>query len=296
MTPRRRANAIQAHSLHCQGLTYRQIGERMNRSVSTVAAYIKDFHAHRDEITASLAADQLVHSLAGINTPDPDLHQQHINTARELRLQVDTLDKVTERRQRRDRRIQEEQIKDFTRESKAAEELAKTLIENDLWEDPTPLNHFAATGQLLPDAPIPPISDAPRPARPGQRPGDAGPSAPNSANTAAPLSPPTSPKKRTENPTKPKSNSQKTKQTRTNPNKSEQAPATSPAKQAKSTSKRRKTKKQRRQKPEKPQLPPRPPKPTGPEYPASWDNPLGYVPRRNEEIPLVRELFGRPPR
>ncbi len=283
MTPRRRANAIQAHSLHCQGLTYRQIGERMNRSISTVATYIKDFHEHRDEITASLAADQLVHSLAGINTPDPDLHQQHINTARELRLQVDTLDKVTERRQRRDRRIQEEQIKDFTRESKAAEELGKTLIENDLWEDPTPLNHFAATGQLLPKSSPSGGAVAKRLRGPASIPTD----------SKASLSPQTSPTKPKENPTKPKSNTQKPKQTRTNPNKTEQVRPETPAKQAKSTSKRRKTKKQRRQKPPKPQLPP---KPTGPEYPASWDNPLGYVPRRNEEIPLVRELFGRPHR
>ena len=78
MTPRRRANALQAHSLHCQGLTYRQIAQRMQRSASTIAGYIKDFHLHRDEIAETLAADQLVHSLAGINNPDPELHQQHI--------------------------------------------------------------------------------------------------------------------------------------------------------------------------------------------------------------------------
>ena len=72
----------------------------MQRSPSTIAGYIKDFHAHRDEIAETLAADQLVHSLAGINNPDPDLHQEHIQAARELRLQVDTLDRLTDRRQR----------------------------------------------------------------------------------------------------------------------------------------------------------------------------------------------------
>ena len=71
MTPRRRANALQAHSLHCQGLTYRQIAQRMQRSASTIAGYIKDFHAHRDEIAETLAADQLVHSLAGHQQPRP---------------------------------------------------------------------------------------------------------------------------------------------------------------------------------------------------------------------------------
>ena len=146
MTPRRRANALQAHSLHCQGLTYRQIAQRMQRSASTIAGYIKDFHAHRDEIAETLAADQLVHSLAGINNPDPDLHQQHINAARELRLQVDTLDRLTDRRQRRDRRIFEEQSADSIRNLEAYEELAETLIKSGLWDDPTPLDHFFQTG------------------------------------------------------------------------------------------------------------------------------------------------------
>ena len=148
MTPRRRANALQAHSLHCQGLTYRQIAARMQRSASTIAGYIKDFHAHRDEIAETLAADQLVHSLAGINNPDPDLHQQHIQAARELRLQVDTLDRLTDRRQRRDRRVFEEQSADSIRNLEAYEELAETLITSGLWDDPTPLDHFWQTSHF----------------------------------------------------------------------------------------------------------------------------------------------------
>ena len=120
----------------------------MQRSASTIAGYIKDFHAHRDEITETLAADQLVHSLAGINNPDPDLHQQHIQAARELRLQVDTLDRLTDRRQRRDRRVFEEQSADSIRNLEAYEELAETLIKSGLWDDPTPLDHFFQTGHF----------------------------------------------------------------------------------------------------------------------------------------------------
>ena len=217
MTPRRRANALQAHSLHCQGLTYRQIAARMQRSASTIAGYIKDFHAHRDEIAETLAADQLVHSLAGINNPDPDLHQQHINAARELRLQVDTLDRLTDRRQRRDRRVFEEQSADSIRNLEAYEELAETLIKSGLWDDPTPLDRFWQTSHF-PNEPT--TSVAPRP--------DAGPRAPNHADRTASLSPPntptahpdqpqTTPQNTRSNPPKPPNSPIKPDQIRTNP-------------------------------------------------------------------------------
>ena len=40
----------------------------------------------------------------------------------------------------------------------------------------------------------------------------------------------------------------------------------------------------------------RPRRPVGPQYPFSWDdNPVGYLPRQPEEIPLVRQIFGQPP-
>ncbi len=283
MTPRLRAHALQAHSLHCQGLTYRQIGERMKRSPSTVAGYIKAFNTHRDEIIQSLAADQLAHSLAGLNSEDSDLHQQHIDTARELRLQTDTLDRIADRQQRRHRRIQEEEIADTVRDIKATEELAEVLIKNDLWEDTTRLDHFIQTGEIPTDAPNPtsdasnPTSDAPR--------SDAGPRATNLADTFASLSAPNSPTKPDQHPNNPKPPPRKSEQTRTNPIEPEQDPARSPAKQAKSDSRSEKPEEQPRQQPERR---------IGPKFPISYHNPTGYVPRRNEEIPLVRELFGRP--
>ena len=227
MTPRRRANALQAHSLHCQGLTYRQIAARMQRSASTIAGYIKDFHAHRDEIAETLAADQLVHSLAGINNPDPDLHQQHIQAARELRLQVDTLDRLTDRRQRRDRRIFEEQSADSIRNLEAYEELAETLIKSGLWDDPTPLDRFWQTSHF-PNEPT--TSVAPRP--------DAGPRAPNHADRTASLSPPNTPTAHPDQPPnnpakhsiKPTKTTQFPDQTRSNPNKPDQDRPTIPSK------------------------------------------------------------------
>ena len=242
MTPRRRTNALQAHSLQCQGLTHRQIGERMQRPPSTVAGHLKDYETHRDETIQSLAADQLAHSLAGLNTTDPDLHQQHINAARELRLQTDTLDRITDRQQRRHRRIEEQEIADTIRDMKAAEELAETLIKNDLWEDPSSLNYFVQTGGRLPDTPS---SDAPRP--------DAGPRATNTADSTPSLSPhnsatettQTSPMKPDQHPNKPNRTSQISDKTRSNPIKLDRDPAGSPAKHAKSSSKRRKSKKQR---------------------------------------------------
>ena len=291
MTPRRRANALQAHSLHCQGLTYRQIGARMQRSASTIAGYIKDFHAHRDEIAETLAADQLVHSLAGINNPDPDLHQQHIQAARELRLQVDTLDRLTDRRQRRDRRVFEEQSADSIRNLEAYEELAETLIKSGLWDDPTPLDRFWQTSHF-PNEPNHLRRPAPRrgaqstqPRRPHSVP------LTSKHSNGTPRSTPNNPAKHSIKPTK---TTQFPDQTRSNPNKPDHDRQRSPAKQGKSRAERRKSKKKRRQNPPEPPKLPKRPKPRGPGYPASWDNPGGYLPRRNEESSLVQELFGRP--
>ena len=232
MTPRRRANALQAHSLHCQGLTYRQIAARMQRSASTIAGYIKDFHAHRDEIAETLAADQLVHSLAGINNPDPDLHQQHIQAARELRLQVDTLDRLTDRRQRRDRRVFEEQSADSIRNLEAYEELAETLITSGLWDDPTPLDRFWQTSHF-PNEPnqqpaVASSKSSPSGGAVAQQPAPHLMRGLRGARPTAPRSTPNNPAKHSIKPTK---TTQFPDQTRSNPNKPDQDHQRSPAKQ-----------------------------------------------------------------
>ena len=137
MNPAKRAKRLQAHSLRCQGLTYRQIGERMRCAHSTAARYVRDFEANRAEIMESLAADLLVHSVANLQTPDPDLHAQHINAARELRLLVNSLDQVEDRRQKRQRRVAMEEEADALKNIQALEDLVVTMHENGI-DDMTP--------------------------------------------------------------------------------------------------------------------------------------------------------------
>ena len=137
MNPAKRAKRLQAHSLRCQGLTYRQIGERMRCAHSTAAKYVRDFEANRSEIIESLAADLLVHSVANLQTPDPDLHAQHINAARELRLLVNSLDQVEDRRQKRARRVAMEEEADALKNIQALEDLVVTMHENGI-DDMTP--------------------------------------------------------------------------------------------------------------------------------------------------------------
>ena len=144
MNPAQRAKRLQAHDLRCQGLTYRQIGQRMSCAHSTAAGYVRDFEAHRTEIIESLAADLLVHSVAALQDPDTDLHARHINAARELRLFVNSLDQVADRRQRRDRRIVMEQEADSIKYIEALDQLTATMREAGV-DDLTPiLNHSDA--------------------------------------------------------------------------------------------------------------------------------------------------------
>ena len=134
MNPAQRAKRLRAHSLRCQGLTYRQIGERMHCAHSTAAQYVRDFEAHRAEIVESLAADLLVHTVANLQDPDPDLHARHINAARELRLLVNSLDQVEDRRQKRDRRIVMEQEADTIKYIEALDQLTSTMREAGVYD------------------------------------------------------------------------------------------------------------------------------------------------------------------
>ena len=157
MNPAQRAKRLQAHNLRCQGLTYRQIGQRMNCAHSTAAGYVRDFETHRAEIIESLAADLLVHSVAALQHPDPDLHAQHINAARELRLLVNSLDQVEDRRQKRDRRIAMEQEADALKTIEATGELLEIMRETGI-HDLTPYIE-SATKTSPSDPPSDPLSD-----------------------------------------------------------------------------------------------------------------------------------------
>ncbi|MDE2968403.1 MAG: hypothetical protein OXS30_13075 [Chloroflexota bacterium] len=138
-----RSRCLQAHNLRCQGLTYRQIGQRMNCAASTAAGYVRRFEANRGEIIESLTADLLIHSVSALqpgasdqpDQPDQrDLHQQHIASARELRLLLNSLDQIEDRRQKRERRIHEHNVHDAEREIADLEEIARIMIETGRWD------------------------------------------------------------------------------------------------------------------------------------------------------------------
>ena len=236
MNPAKRAKRLQAHSLRCQGLTYRQIGERMRCAHSTAARYVRDFESHRSEIIESLAADLLVHSVANLQTPDPDLHAQHINAARELRLLVNSLDQVEDRRQKRARRVAMEEEADALKNIQALEDLVVTMHENGI-DDMTPylIDHGAFRTPNL-QQPLPQTSPSGAGARTlsqtspsggGAPKGRRGPTATTSKATPSPTTPVQPPPKPDHQPTKSAQNRPKS-------NKTDKDPPQSPAKHAKS--------------------------------------------------------------
>ena len=89
--PAQRAQLFQAHLLRQQGLTYRQIAERMDRAVSTVHSYLHAFEQFRTDLIADLAADQLVTHLIQLADLDDPHHDQRLTDIRELRLLLGSL-------------------------------------------------------------------------------------------------------------------------------------------------------------------------------------------------------------
>ncbi len=84
--PAQRAQMLQAHLLRQQGLTYRQIGERMDRAVSTVHSYLHAFEQFRTDLIGELAADQIVSHLIQLADLDDPHHERRLADIRELRL------------------------------------------------------------------------------------------------------------------------------------------------------------------------------------------------------------------
>ncbi len=142
MNPAQRARHLQAHNLRCQGLTYRQIAERMGCAASTAAQYVRRFEARRTEIVESLTADILVHSVAGLQGDEPDLHARHIANARELRLLLNSLDLVEDRRQRRQRRVHDNNVHDAEKQVNDLEEIARIMIETGHWDVSEDVDHL----------------------------------------------------------------------------------------------------------------------------------------------------------
>ena len=89
--PAQRAQIFQAHLLRQQGLTYRQIAQRMDRAVSTVHSYLYAFEQFRTDLIAELAADQLAGHLIQLADLDDPHHGQRLTDIRELRLLLGSL-------------------------------------------------------------------------------------------------------------------------------------------------------------------------------------------------------------
>lgn len=89
--PAQRALMLQAYVLRQQGLTYRQIGERMDRAVSTVHGYLRDYELFRSDLIAELAADQIVSHLLQLADLDDPHHDRRLADIRELCLLLSSL-------------------------------------------------------------------------------------------------------------------------------------------------------------------------------------------------------------
>lgn len=89
--PAQRSLMLQAYVLRQQGLTYRQIGKRMDRSVSTVHGYLRDYELFRADLIAELAADQIVSHLLQLADLDDPHHDRRLADIRELRLLLSSL-------------------------------------------------------------------------------------------------------------------------------------------------------------------------------------------------------------
>lgn len=84
--PARRARILEAQQLRMQGLTIRQIGHRMNCSVSTAHGYVRDYELFRLDLVRELAADQIVNHLIHLGDPAGAQNDQSPADLRELRL------------------------------------------------------------------------------------------------------------------------------------------------------------------------------------------------------------------
>ena len=142
MSPVRRTKVLRAYELRCQGLTIRQIAAEMNCAPSTVLKYLRDFDAHRSEIIESLAAEQLVRSLQQLDSADGERHDRHIAATREFRLLLESLDRTADRRQRRERRVRENEVHDLEREHQQIYEIVETMLKYGYWDPEEDMSDF----------------------------------------------------------------------------------------------------------------------------------------------------------
>ncbi len=163
----KRAKLLQAHNLRCQGQTYREMGAEMNCAPSTAARYLREFERHREEIIQQLAQDQLIGLLQQLPETADDLHQRHVNAAREFRLLLNALDQMEDRRQKRERRIYENDVQDAKEHFQGLEEIVENMFKSGYWEPTEDLEEIGApvfgpatqTGAL---SRPPPLGEVPR--------------------------------------------------------------------------------------------------------------------------------------
>ncbi|MDE2891703.1 MAG: hypothetical protein OXN86_04270 [Chloroflexota bacterium] len=224
--PARRARVLEAQELRMQALTMRQVAERMQCSVSTVHAYLRDYELFRSDLVQELAADQIVANLIHLGDHDDPHHDRRRADLHELRLLLTALPQI--RRDESDRSVELLQtgvaVDRYGRRYAKADRLhPPTPEETDQMQQPAPPAQDLDPDQPLAFLPEPsrtepntseqqhnpgPTSVAPRP--------DAGPRASNSAS-------------RTESPSPPPTPNDEAEPARTNANRPEQETQQNPA-------------------------------------------------------------------
>ena len=159
----RRVLILQAHLLQQQGLSYRQIGERMDKSISTVHGYLRDFEEFRTDLIADLAVNRIVGHLLQLSDLEDPHHGQRLVDIRELRLLLTALPTI--------RRGELERTGDLLQSGVAVDRYGNRYPKPDLLHEPTPeeLARIEQLAQLEPPPAVPepdqPLAFLPEPTR-----------------------------------------------------------------------------------------------------------------------------------
>ena len=113
-SPRRCERIIQAQLLRNQGLTIRQIADRLGCAPSTVHAYLRDFQRYRSHILQSRATAHLVEQIELLTQPGQERGQlqERVAATRELRLLFTALPKIADADERKRERELEQPERD----------------------------------------------------------------------------------------------------------------------------------------------------------------------------------------
>ena len=104
--PARRAKLLLAHQLRQQGLTLRQIAQRMDCAHSTVSVYLSDFELFRTDLIQELAADQIVSHVIQLADLADEHHDRRLAAVRELRLLLTAVPQI--------RRDEDDRVRELT--------------------------------------------------------------------------------------------------------------------------------------------------------------------------------------